>query len=99
LHIPSDEYNDSGSLFVEKEDEESFELGYEKFREMLMNTKCSYELGIITIPIVESSINYSYIQGLKNIACFDIQPEFQKTCRAISKYILPQHLHDYPFRC
>jgi hypothetical protein len=95
LHISSDEYNDSGSLFVEGEDGESLEINYEKLKEMLINTKCSYELVIITIPRSRKLGQLFIDSGMKNVVCFDIQQDFIKLAEALPNISFFNILHDF----
>ena len=83
LHISSDDFNSKGSLFVEGDDGESYEISQEHLQHIISKAKCLYDLVILAIPQSENLAKIFVEAGIRHIVCFRFNQTFLKKSESL----------------
>jgi hypothetical protein len=95
LHISSDDYNDQGSLFVEGTDAESYELTPNQLQDLLMTSRCVYDLVILAIPQSEKLAKILVDAGIPHVICFEFLDEFVKQSESLPLISFFNIIHEF----
>ena len=95
LHLAGDDYNNTGSLFVEGKSGESEEIGSKELKTILSKTKCIFDLVIIAIPQsrVLGSLFATY--GASHVICFEFNDNFLLNCIDNPNFSIYNIIHEF----
>lgn len=95
LHIGSDDYNDHGSLFVEGPDAESYELTPNQIEDLLMTSRCVYDLVILAIPQSKKLAKIFVENNIPHVICFEFLDEFIKQSECLPLISFNKIIHEF----
>ena len=95
MHIGSDDYNDHGSLFVEGPDAESYELIPNQIQDLLMTSRCFYDLVILAIPQSKKLAKIFVENNIPHVICFEFLDEFIKQSECLPLISFNKIIHEF----